>query len=264
MKRTGEVSNNKHRIDFEGLRTVWRNPVITKGAKVVLLDLLLYAGIDGASFPSEDTLGENHNLSDRQIRNLITELRNNKLLFWIKKGFSSSNAYTFNPEIYFRIGDKDRKPVSAQSGNLFPLQSGNQFPPKVVSNSQLSSSHILQIFENTFKRKCIKSEVQLLHNLCQEFSPLWVKEAIQEAEKRQLEYVSPGYLKPILEDWKLYGKSAPSPPFVPCGQGGCENGFILNKASQTYIECTCRVRHQKELKAWEEKNRRSFLEDSKL
>ncbi|HCM38123.1 MAG: hypothetical protein UV61_C0005G0015 [Candidatus Gottesmanbacteria bacterium GW2011_GWB1_43_11] len=259
-----EASNHKlrtgnFRINFPGLRTVIRNPAISSSAKVVYVDLLLYAGIDGISFPTEATLGRNQALSDRQIRNLINELRDHNQLFWNKNSFSASNAYRFNPEIYFRIDENNRKSPSDDSGNGVPIDTGNQFPPKVVNeNNQLSSSHVLQIFEDTFKRKCSKSDRDYLHKLCQNYTPNSVEESIKEVAKRPPEFVSPPYLKTILEDWKFYGKPELAPIFKPCRKNGCENGVILNKTSQTYTKCNCFEVYEAARKSWNENSKRSI------
>jgi hypothetical protein len=132
MKKRTRKEFEEYRIRFDKLRDVWRNPQLSRGAKVIFMDLLLYAGLDGVSFPSEDTLAYNHGIGGRQVRNLLAELKTTDLISWEKGGFSSSNVYKFNPEVYFLNGKSNRKSVSSLLGNKFPVRKGNTFPSKVV------------------------------------------------------------------------------------------------------------------------------------
>lgn len=125
-----------------------RNPNITPLEKCVLIDLLLYAGVDGEAFPSEKTLGRDSNRTDRHIRTIINSLKNKGLLIgWQRRGYSKSNQYILNPELYFRNESSYRKPTSVHLGNMLPLQSGNPLPPNIrQENNQLKNSYVSKGF----------------------------------------------------------------------------------------------------------------------
>ncbi len=254
-----EGQDNYYSINFVGLRNFIRNPKLSNSAKAVGVNLLLYAGVGGKSFPSEETLAGDHDLSDRQIRNLLKELK----LFgfdWERGGFSKSNRYFFSEEIYFRNDKSIRKLTSDHIGNKVPVQKGNTYPTKVVSNdNHISSSHVQQIFENTSNKKCGETEIEVLHKLCEEYSEDWVIASIKEAELRNLKYLSVHYLVSMLNDWKSFGKPYPKPKFTPCNIDGCENGFVHKKEAISFTRCSCRETYEKEVKQWETQGRREFL-----
>jgi hypothetical protein len=122
----------EYRINFVKLREVWRDSSISKGAKVILMDLLLYGGVQGDIFPSQTTMAENHGYSVRHIRNLLGELRKNGLIGWDKFGYSMTNSYYTNEELYCLIDElpfnKQEKRTSYQEGNSLPKHLGISFP----------------------------------------------------------------------------------------------------------------------------------------
>jgi hypothetical protein len=60
-------------IDFLKLRIFWRTPEITILEKCVIMDLFLYAGVNGQAFPGEIQIGNDLNRSDKQIRTIINK-----------------------------------------------------------------------------------------------------------------------------------------------------------------------------------------------
>jgi hypothetical protein len=127
----------QYRIFFQNLRKVWRDPSISRGAKVVLFDLILYAGVDNIAFPSQATIANDLSYKDpRQVGNLIKELKEKNLIDWERGGFGISNKYSLSEEIYFLTDiPSTRKSASYNKGNPFPSSIGNPFPSNVVSES---------------------------------------------------------------------------------------------------------------------------------
>ncbi len=242
----------EYRVVFQGLRALWRNPSISTSAKAVLFDLLLYAGTGGDSFPSQKTLADDLGFKDsRQIRNLLKELKNFGVS-WQKGTFGRSNKYYFSKEIYCRITESLRKYISPNSGNKFPIEERNAVPTNIVSNnSQINSSHIQQLFEKAFKRKCTNTELRRLNELCEKYSESYVADAIKELGSRNLPYIKIGLIEKVLEDWEIDGKPTPRPVFQPCNKNGCENGHILNPERKTYVICECKENYDNKRKDWE-------------
>jgi hypothetical protein len=74
--------------------------------------LRLHAGKDGNCFVKHTTLAREIGLrSDRQVRNLLTQLRRLRLITWRRSRYIS----------HFEVLTPDRKWISGQTGNGFPL-----------------------------------------------------------------------------------------------------------------------------------------------
>ncbi len=159
MRKTGKEIDIEYRLNFEGFRKAIRNPHIKPSAKAVFTDLLLYAGNNGACFPTKATLAQNQGISERQITNLIKELQEHKLISWEKRENRVSNKYKFNKEVYFPIKEINKKYTSRDHSNQLPLKEGNTLPPNIVSNnSQKSESKKIAnniIFANSDTTKAI-------------------------------------------------------------------------------------------------------------
>ncbi|GEM_PF-6101609 len=142
--------NLEYRINFIKLREVWRNPDISKGAKVILMDLLLYGGVQGDIFPSQNTLAKNHDYSVKHIRNLLKELRANGLIDWDKFGYSATNSYFTIEELYCRIDERtfvaQGKSTSSQVDTQLPNQLRSPLPTNISQEiSPPKESHPLPI-----------------------------------------------------------------------------------------------------------------------
>lgn len=137
--------DKKFKIQFARLRdNIWRDPTLSPGAKVILLDLLFYAGVNDNSFPSEEKLAINHDFTARHVRNLLKELQKRNLIEWERGGFGRSNHYFFNTEIYCLTEDpqdNSKKSISSNLGNQFPVSSGNPVPTNIVSNKYSQSNN---------------------------------------------------------------------------------------------------------------------------
>ncbi len=241
----------KYRVNYSGLRSLIRNPTISAGAKAILVDLLLYGGVGGRSFPSQETLGKNHGITPRQIRNRLNELYDQGFVKKKRSGYSTSNNYYFSKEIYFLIDTTDGNFSSSQSGNTFPSQIGNKLPTTVFSEkSPINSSQILQQFEKANKTPISEVEKRKFENLCKLCSTSLVEDAIKTAVFRGKTFINTAYLSKILEEWKTTGKVPPKPIFQPCGKNGCSDGHIFNQDRQTYTECDCQSKNKIELAIW--------------
>lgn len=228
-------------LSYKTLRVFMRDPNIKPLEKCVLIDLLLYAGIGGQAFPSEMLLGKDFGVSDRHIRTQLKNLQKKGwILNWKRRGYSNSNLYELNAELYFRNDTQDRNSASAQSETTVPIQNGSVVPPNVdQERMQLSSSKVLQLFEKTSNTKCTPTDHRRLQELCEKHSAPLIEDAIKEIATRKYPIVRVGLISKILNDWEKDGKPTQKPEFSPCGKDGCENGykFSLNIASP----CQCKL-----------------------
>lgn len=248
--------DKNYRINFEGLRAVVRDKTLTSTARLLLVDLLLYAGTGGRSFPGQELLSNDIGVTVRQIENLANELKQKKKIGWKRGGFASSNRYTFIPEIYFQNDKTNEKSISSQSGRELPPQTGNEVPSNVVndSNQRISSqSEILQLIESNNEDTVSDFDRRRFISLIARFDRDAIKQAIPVAAKRSGRKFNASYLEIILEDWKVNGKPSPPPKFTACKQNGCDDGFIDNPDGNTVRECECRKKFNDEWKLWKEK-----------
>lgn len=122
----------KRRINFEKLSEFIRNPNFSPLEKVIVVDLILYAGVNREPFPSQKTLAKDLNRSERYIRKSLYILRDKGIISWFRRGYSRSNQYSIE-ELYFRYDLDDnstnRNYTSDQSSNIDPQRTGNPLPP---------------------------------------------------------------------------------------------------------------------------------------
>lgn len=129
-----DASNGSYRLSLEKLSKQWRDPNISRSAKAIFLDLVLYAGSDGKVYPSQETLANNQNLSIRQVNNLLRELRKKNLIEWQSgNGPGNSNLYRINAEIYFHNSPPLRQPASHPPSIGLQSRPGSQLPPNEVN-----------------------------------------------------------------------------------------------------------------------------------
>lgn len=228
-----------------------RNPNLTPPEKCLILDLYLYAGVKGEAYPSEIQLGIDLGITDRHIRTLLKNVREKGwIVGWKKRGYSKSNIYSLNQELYFHNDHTFRNPTSTLSGIPLPVQNGTPLPPKVShERNQLSSSQVLQLFEKTSHTRLTPTNHRRLQGLCDKYTTSWAEEAIKEVANRRLPYIKVGLVASVLEDWAKDGKPQPKPEFRPCNTEGCENGFIFVKGVAK--PCKCRGLYEEKLKHWE-------------
>ena len=131
------MDNIKNTINFEYMGKVIRNNRLKPIDKAILVDLLLYAGVDGESYPSQEKLAKDMGCSTRYVRYRLDMLCAAGLVTRKRRGFRKTNIYLFNKELYFPKGTSNRKPSSSQSGNRVPRNSGTTLPTNVT---QLNNS----------------------------------------------------------------------------------------------------------------------------
>lgn len=124
----------RYHINWEGLRNVIRNPDIHPIQKTLLVNLLLYAGIDGNCYPSQKTLADDLGKSERYVRNELKKLKELGLLSWERGGFGRANAYSFSKELYVLNDNENRLPSSVNIGTINPFSKGFISP---TNNNQI-------------------------------------------------------------------------------------------------------------------------------
>lgn len=130
----GKDRKTQFQMRFKNLRKFWRDPSVSMQSKWLLFDLILYGGVDGLVFPSQTRLAKDSGVSDRYIRTLLKELMDKELIFVFKRGFSKSNQYSINEELYF-LNDLFEEQVSGGNssemvGTAVPTDSGDTVPTK--------------------------------------------------------------------------------------------------------------------------------------
>ena len=68
---------------------------ITAGAKLLYGRLITFAGKDGRAYPTQRTLGNELGVSDRQIRYLVAELVEHRLIEAKRRDFAGPDHYLF-------------------------------------------------------------------------------------------------------------------------------------------------------------------------
>lgn len=237
-------------ISFIKLRGFIRNATLTPLEKCLFINLIFYAGINGEAFPSEESLGKDLGFSTRHIRTQLKKLQQKS---WIVKkqqrGYSKSNLYQLNQELYFHSDNSDRNASSSHLGNRVPTQIGSVLPTKENKESN-QLSVVQQLFKKTANKECSKIELNQLHKLCEQHSTIWVEDAIKEAGTRNYPYITVKLISLILEDWKRDGKPPEKPKFVTCNKDGCENGYIFIPGQNSATICECKEKFEQELEEW--------------
>ncbi|OGK49798.1 hypothetical protein A3A56_03885 [Candidatus Roizmanbacteria bacterium RIFCSPLOWO2_01_FULL_40_32] len=146
--KINEMKNEKQ-WHFKKLAEVVRNKRLTPLQKILLVDILLYAGVSGDAFPSQQTLAENQGYTTRSIRYALDMLYAAGLLKRKRRGFAKSNIYIINEELYFRNDTSNDVNISSEEGNNIPNYSSTSLPPNVTqlnnSNNDLSEAEKEQI-----------------------------------------------------------------------------------------------------------------------
>lgn len=130
-----------YKINYPNFNIVMGNPKLSPGAKTVLYWLTQCGGKNGEIYPSKKFLSQKLGKCTRQIYIYITELLSAGVLIdrWREK-FPASNHYLLSEEIYCLSDspsiEPDRKHTSEHMSNVFPIDSGNIFPP---NNKELNN-----------------------------------------------------------------------------------------------------------------------------
>lgn len=243
--------NNNYRIIFSGLRKAIRDPNLSIASKSIFIDIILYAGINNKSFPSQNTIAKDFNKSVRYISTLKNELKEKGYLMWERGRKGKSNRYVINQEIYTDASNI-RSQSSISNRNIIPPTIRTPVQPKVIIESNQEISQLQLLFEKISKIKMSDFEVKNLKQLVINNSYDLVKNAINEASKRNLPYLKLGLIRNILNDWKNTGQPEPKPIFQPCNLNGCESGFIHLKNGNEK-KCICFIEYRDKMSIWEKK-----------
>lgn len=237
---------------------ILRNPKLSSTEKVILLDIILYAGTNGEAFPSQATLAKNHGLSIRQVYNVLVKLKDkNYILRWKQRGYSKSNRYILNRYLIYK--QRNRKQTSTLTSSSIPPQSGSVFPPNIsqefnhVSTNETSYKVILEKIENYNGKTSIDKDKRVLQELVNTYGILTVENAFSLAIDRHPEYIKPLYLEKILQDEKNNPVVFKKEPFLPCGKNGCTNGYVIG-SDNVARPCTCKIEYERNKNKYKEIN----------
>lgn len=174
------MDNSRRTISFRKLAEVLRSSNLKPVQKLLLIDLLLYAGVNNKAFPSQQTLADDLGRSPRYIRSCLKVLHKQDLINWTRRGFAKSNLYTFNEELYYHTDNTNRNSNSHQSGDTFPSNVGTQLPPNVIqlkntpnvtkkysSIEDISYADIKEIaFQYKVPEALVNLQLETLRNYC--------------------------------------------------------------------------------------------------
>lgn len=149
-----DMDNVKRTINFKKLAEVIRNNKLSPLQKVLILDILLYAGVSGDAFPSQQTLADDLGYTTRSVRYAMDMLYAAGLVKKKRRGFAKSNIYFISEELYFRSGADKSDNISSQSGTNIPNHSSTPLPPNVTQLN--NSSNDLSEAERERARKKIQ------------------------------------------------------------------------------------------------------------
>lgn len=250
MKMTS--TSQSYTINFPGLRSFVRDNSLPLSARLLMIDLLLYAGVDGVCFPSQETLAKDMGVTPRHIQNLLKPLYRKGILVSSRRGYSTSLSYGISPMLYSINNNEVTKSVSSQLRNTVPLHIGNTFPPnRVIKGDNVSSKALLLFQKLSYKRNDPRA-VGGIAKLVAAHGEALVLQAIEEAHGRTKGDFNVAYLGIKLADWKESGAPLvlpPKPTFVPCGE--CDNGYFYTKDSKGAAiskTCVCRTRYLEEIR----------------
>lgn len=127
---------------------------LTIEARYLYCLLLKYCGRDERCFPSQDTLAKDTGFTSRHIRNLLNHLILAGIVVKKRSGWNRANTYTVS-----KLLKIDRNGISYHLGSMFPLQQGNELPPKstyLKGKGKRSSKGLESLREALIKRGILK------------------------------------------------------------------------------------------------------------
>ena len=253
-----------YQFSFVNLSQIITDNKLSPPARLLLVILIIkYARNNNNAFPTKETLAKDIGCSSRHIHNLLQELKDCGVTTWERRGFSKSNKYSFNNELYF-LNDKTKtvpykKNTSSQVGNTVPKQTGNVIPPKVNHESNhIESSQLLRLFEKANKEFVSEIERRRFINQIANYNPTSVEKAIKIAISRNKLMINTAYIVSILNDWQINGEPQPAPIFQPCNQNGCDRGSIFNFERNTYSICKCKKEFDMAYQKWKKEFGNSY------
>ena len=228
------------RTNWKGLGNIATTPSLSIGARLLLVILLKYAGIDGKCFASQEQLAIDIGCVDRTIRTYLTELKAAKLVDWSRKTFNGSSYYNFNVDVYSR---NDNTNKSAHTGNSQPLHNGSTDPDNNVSKYVNESSKLQQQLESYTGRKLTPKEGSHFEDLVAQNGAECFVWALDKIKKTGNKDIHVNYLQKVMDDY-----TPPPPIHRKCGK--CNNGWIIPAVQ----ECQCTLKHRANMKAYKVKH----------
>ncbi len=145
----GRKVKRSRTIFFKKLAAFVRNSKFTPTERLVLVDLLLYAGAYGDAFPSQETLGQDMGRSTRQIRSILVKLISEEIIGVLNSKLYKSNLYDL--EEFYLYNFSDEKSTSSDIGNTFPNTGGNSLPNNGTHYINENKINVFQNHLNFFK-----------------------------------------------------------------------------------------------------------------
>jgi len=112
---------------------------ISLTGRLLYILLVKYLGNKDICYPSEKTLSRHLDISVRQIRNKIQELRDAGLIYYYRKGFNRANTYKISTNL---SRDFDKKTSSYHIGSIFPLHTSQLVPPNSTYLKETEKSSV--------------------------------------------------------------------------------------------------------------------------
>lgn len=138
------MDNAKHNYKKykEKYRELIRNKELKPMEKLLMIDILEYAGNNSAAFPSQGTLADDLGCKPRHIRDcLYVLLAHGWLKNWKRRGYGKSNVYYPNEALHYHNDESDRQYGAAQTGDVVPYHTGIAKPTNV--NQLNKSSNVI-------------------------------------------------------------------------------------------------------------------------
>jgi len=145
---------NTKKVHWKTLAQMIRNPRLKPIEKVLMMDIILYAGVKGEAFPSHQTLANNQGYKPRHIRSCLSSLKKHGWLKgWKRRGYGKSNVYYPNEALYYRNDESDRHYGTAQRGISQPNDKGTTRPTNVTNLNSSNSERVADKDLHTIKRE---------------------------------------------------------------------------------------------------------------
>lgn len=119
-------------------RSIARHPALTPAAKITYAQLLAYGWEKEFSAPAQERLAEDLAMSERNLRNILVELRDLGLLAWERRGQGRPNQYFV--KLPANIAGQDRHSTSGQDGHDRQSTSGLDRQPASGPSIEKKSS----------------------------------------------------------------------------------------------------------------------------
>lgn len=133
---------------------------LSYGAKMAYSVLLSYAWQDDFCYPAQEAIAKDLGCKARQVRNLLTELKNEKLISWKQQGLNRPNIYYILPLKTEEI-EPDRQNIATPDRQNMSGQDRQNIADKVYINKEYTKPLTVRNGDNK------KSHVRKLRNLGQ-------------------------------------------------------------------------------------------------